>query len=139
MPRPSLAIVLRVQQSIDEFFIGLRIGIIDECLSLFRSGRQTDQVEVKSTNQCATIGFVDVLESLLLQPLEDERVNRGSHPGIAGLRDSGPFNRLERPPVEVAYPRFFQSRFSRPIRATTDPLADGFYFRGGKRIGVFGH
>ena len=57
VPRPALAVLGRLQQPVEQLFIGERIGIAGERFDLLGRGWQPDQVEVDSADQCSTVGF----------------------------------------------------------------------------------
>ena len=50
---PALPVAFRVQQPIDELFVGIRRGVILKRLHLFRAGWQPDQVKIDPADQCA--------------------------------------------------------------------------------------
>ena len=57
MPTPTLAVVRRVQEAIDQLFVGQWIWIADEDIHLFHRWRKPNQVIGRSTDQCTTIRF----------------------------------------------------------------------------------
>ena len=83
MPRPAFAVVLRIQQSIDEFFVSrayrrcvFRLRFPHERLDFLRRRRQTDQVEVQPPNQRARLSRRRRNQLLIEQRLRDEAIDR---------------------------------------------------------------
>src|SRR4051794_16647351 len=81
--RPTLSVMRRGQQLLDRMLIGCLTPLILICGKLFSGGRQTDQIERNSAEQCIWIRSRRRLQSLVLQSCEHESVNTVANPGFA--------------------------------------------------------
>ena len=96
------------QQAVNQLLIGLRILVREECLSFFRGGWQSGKIEVGSPDQCEAIRLRRERQSLCLELLQDESVNRIADAIL--VADGGRFNRSRRPerpklPVLITHQR----------------------------------
>ena len=104
--RPAFTIVFRPEQSIDQFFIGLGICVINELLNLFVSRWKSDQVVGHSANQRATVSRLRTSQSFLIQLVENELVDCGLCPRMIDLGNWWADQRPVRPPIKVIDTRF---------------------------------
>ena len=72
---PTFAVTRIVQQLFDQLFVCPRVVIIDKLIDVGGSRRQTDQIEIQTTNQRATRCFFRRLKSVSFQLGQDERVD----------------------------------------------------------------
>src|SRR2546426_4484992 len=99
---PTLAVMGRGQQPLDEVLVGSRRRILDEGVHLLRGWQQPDQVEVGAPDQGVAVGFERRRQSLLIQGLLDEGVDWILVPAaIRHLWESIPDRPLESPPLPV--------------------------------------
>src|SRR3954453_14123489 len=82
MPSPALTVLRTRQQSVYHFFVRVDIMVVYECLDVFVSRRQPNEVEIHSPNERSTIGrFIGVNSSfgqLSRYELIDWRCRRNS-------------------------------------------------------------
>ena len=76
VPRPVLAVVGRVEETVDEPGVGLRVGVVHESGDLLVRGRQAREGVGKAADESAAIGPGRGLESGPLQPGADEKIDR---------------------------------------------------------------
>ena len=96
---PTLSIMRRGQQSIDQTFERVWRRILDESLDLFGAGQQADQVQVSAADQGVAVGRGSGRQAFLVQRLLDEGVDRMGAPGhISQLGNRTPDRFLEGPP-----------------------------------------
>ncbi len=98
MPAPTLSVVRRVQQTLDLLLVRARIPVSQKRIH-FRDGRRkADQVQAQPPEQRDLVSFGRWFELFLLQPGENERINRIAHPAFAfHLRRVWPHRGFERP------------------------------------------
>ena len=72
----ALAVVGRVEQAVDQMFIGLGVVVLLEGADLIGRGRDADQVERQPTDQRASGGFGRRFDPLRIERGEDESVDR---------------------------------------------------------------
>ena len=137
--RPAFTIVFRPEQSIDQFFIGLGICVINELLNLFVSRWKSDQVVGHSANQRATVSRLRTSQSFLIQLVENELVDCGLCPRMIDLGNWWADQRPIGPPIKVIDTRFLERQSLRPFCARIDPLSDHGNFVSRKWISIFGH
>jgi hypothetical protein len=75
-PRPPLAVVRRGEEPVHHLLVGVRRLVREEGIHLRRRRRQADQVEVHPPDERVPVRLGRWLQPLLLQPGEDERVDR---------------------------------------------------------------
>jgi len=96
---PSFAIPRRREQPVDQLLVRVRRFVINELLHLLRRRRKPVQVYVCAARQCPAIGFRSEAKLFLIEPAENEGVDRIPNPcGVAYVRNGGPYRLLERPP-----------------------------------------
>ena len=98
---PPFAVSRRFKKSINQLFIGPRIGVADELVDLFRRCRKPGQIVCHPPNQCPTIRFGRGRQAIFLQFRLDEFVNsrspRRSFRGVHLSRTLRTNEWLERP------------------------------------------
>ena len=102
VPRPVLAVVGRVEETVDEPGVGLRVGIVYESRDLFVRGRQAREGVGKAADEGAAIGLGRGCESGPLQPGADKKIDRITRlVGQGGVADGleGPVAPRESLPV----------------------------------------
>ena len=140
MPGPSLAVLGRGEQPIDQLLVGVGRWVVDEGFHLGRLRRQAGQVEGQAADQGRPVGLVRRLEALLLQLREQEAVDRVDRPrgildhGRARVLDGleapvpGPLAEVER--LDLAARG--RLRVYRPGGALLDPSGEGGDLVGGE-------
>ena len=131
MPTPTLTVAFGLQQFVDHFLEGIRRGVLHERGNLFRSRRQTNQIEIRAADQLlftdGTVGtqrFLFVLRS-------DEAVDGRSAPiRVLHVRRRDVFQRLERPELAAFFEidhslgRSWFATFARIGSTHVDPLRE---------------
>ena len=104
MPRPTLAIMWRCEQRLDQILIRIWIRITDKHLHVLRQWRQPHQVNVEPPNEGAFVSIRRERQSQLALLGHDEMVDDRLGPvGIRAFnpRDLRPHEWLERPPIST--------------------------------------
>ena len=124
--RHPLAVVVGGEQAVDGLLVGVGRVVGEERRDLDRRGGQAGQVEGRSSQERDLVGFSRGLQTLGLEPGEDERIHRIPGPGrrLHG-RDFGPMGRVERPVPLIP-------------GTTVDPSAEGLLLGGGDRLAELG-
>ena len=78
----ALAIGLTVQQSVDQLLVGFARVIGEKRIHLVHRGRESDEVEADTSQQCPTIGLGRGSESFLFQSGQDEGIDAVAHPAL---------------------------------------------------------
>ena len=76
--RAVLAITGTCQQPVDDFLVCIRGLVRHKRLHVFRSGRQTREIVGDAANQRRPIRLFRRLQPFLLQPAQNESINRRS-------------------------------------------------------------
>ncbi len=122
---PFLPIMRGGKQLVDQALVGIRSFVADESVGLFGGGGQTDQVEIKSSDQRIPVGFFRWIQVVLGKIVRDEGIDRITDPSLFSLRYLGRGRRREGPVLVV-------------LRAFFDPLIEQVLFlgrEGGMRLG----
>ena len=121
VPRPTLAVPRRGQQSIYQHLIGLRILALHKGFHFFRSRRQPVQVKIHAADQRTPVGRRRRPQSPAGQRRLNEAIER-----VSGRRRNSRFDqRPQRPPVTLRRARFFhRHRQPRVRRARRHPLLE---------------
>ena len=141
VPAPSLAVVGTGEQAIDQRFVGVGIGVVDERLDFLGSRRQADQVEREAADQRAAIGLGAGLESAASRA--SARMNASI--GVRAQLDPwhrgnlGATERLEGPPALALEPAVLERQSGRPDGASLDPGPDGGDFLLRERLVLLRH
>jgi hypothetical protein len=80
VPRLPFAIMRRGQQTIDQFLVRIRAGIVDEGIDFRGCGQEAEQIQRQPANQRGAIGFRRWPYAFLLQAVQDEAVDRIANP-----------------------------------------------------------
>lgn len=75
MAAPAFAVAGVGEEFIDLLFVGEGIGIVEEGPGFFGGGREADEAEVETTEECAAAGFGGRCEVLFFEFGEDEIVD----------------------------------------------------------------
>ena len=93
-----LAVVRRGQQAIDQLFVGIGTRVGQKGIDLGRRRRQAGQVERQPADQRCLVRLGRRLQSLALEPGQNEAIDRISRPaGIANFRQRRPHRGDKRP------------------------------------------
>ena len=76
MPAPMLAVMRRIQKSIDATFVGLRIAVVCKCFDLVKARRQPGERVMQTPNQLRPIGWWGLLQTCATQAVQNKRINR---------------------------------------------------------------
>src|SRR5207237_9458684 len=90
MTRPSLAIMRRREQAIDQLFVCLRALVLLELANFFRRRREPQKIEIGPPNQGTTICLARRGQFVLCQSDEHERVYRIPLPELRPCRTRRP-------------------------------------------------
>ena len=105
VPSPAFTVVPAGQEAIDHPGVGTGLLVSQEGLDVFPRWGQSSQIESHASNQCLAIGFPGVPQGLLVEPLQEKRIDRVDDPvgRLVGhhLRHHWLARRLERPEVTV--------------------------------------
>ncbi len=96
------------EKSVDEVFVGVGVGVVDEVLYFLESGRESGEVESEAADEGFFRGFGRRLEMLFVEFEGDEVVNRVIWPGWGGYvfgRDG--FGGWDEGPVTFPMSSFF--------------------------------
>ena len=94
----ALAVMRRVEQTIDLLLVGVGRLVGEERRDLFGSGRQAGEVEGDAAEQGDAVGFGRGLQAFGFEPGEDEVVDRIRDPrGVLHRRHGGPDRARRRP------------------------------------------
>jgi len=108
------------EEAIDEFFVGIGGGILEESGGFFWGGREADEIEGKPANEGAAIGFWGGFEADFGEAFADEKID-----AFLGWRNGG-----------------FDWGFIGPVflifRALGDPAAEHFFLASGEWFVGFG-
>ena len=100
-----LAVVRTRQESVDEPFVGLRIGIGHEGVDFSRERREPDEVDGEPTDQRRPVGLGRRVQARALEFLEHESIDLGSQPcRLLHERRRGPRRRYKGPVRLVGRP-----------------------------------
>ena len=128
---PTLSITGGREQAIDQFLVGVFRGVVDELGDLLRGGRQAVQIEIGAAGEHGAIGGRGWAKAFLVEPGEDEGVDRVAYPrGIFHCWNRRADRLAERPPGGRGGGRF-------EARARVDPVAEDGDF-GGSQSGLSG-
>ena len=104
VPAPTLAVVRRGQQRIDESLVGIGLRIGEKRCDRRRFRGQTDQIEIRTTDQRTAIGLGGKRDSLGFQFRQQESVDRPAGSlGLADLRHVDLARRLKGPEAPVRF------------------------------------
>ena len=102
MAAPAYAVVWRLQQPVDQKFVGIGSGILQEVLDFLSGRRQPKEVKAETANQRGAIRFGRWRDVLLIEPGQHKGVDRIVNPcsprHVRDRRsprtDEGPMDRL---------------------------------------------
>lgn len=93
MLRHAFAELRRVEEAVDEFFVGFRSVVGEEGVDFIDGGRETGQIEGEAADECDLVGFGRGIEAFLFEARQNEFVDFVASPffflhfGRAGLFD----------------------------------------------------
>ncbi len=82
-PGPALAVARRGEQAIDDALVGAGLRVRGERVDLGGRRRQAGEVEGDAPQQRLAIGLGRRRQLLVIQPRENEPIDRRAHPGLA--------------------------------------------------------
>ena len=98
---PLFPVALGGEQLVDQALVGIRSFVVDEGIGLSGVGGQTDQVEIKSSDQRIPVGFFRWIQVVLGKIVRDEGIDRITDPSLFSLRYLGRGRGLEGPVLLV--------------------------------------
>ena len=117
VPRPSLPVVRRLEQSIDESgprTIRIPLVVREELGHLRRVGRKTDEVEVRPSRERPRIGLADRIDSGIAQALQHEAIDLVPGPVVVRKHGNRRFHHRSVRPVLPPLPVGIEPRVACP-------------------------
>ena len=78
--RPVFAVARRGEKPFDEAVVRVGPRIVHDVVNVFRVGRHAGDVEVRTADESPAIGVTRKGQTARLEPLEQEGIDRRSHP-----------------------------------------------------------
>ena len=123
MPAPTLAVVRRFQQTIDDAFVSVGTMVGQIGVQFVDRRRQADQIQANASQQCRSVRLRRWRDILLLEFGQDESVDRIADPlSMFNLCGRRALDRLKRPMVGTGSGMLPRGVIW-PVRATIDPSA----------------
>jgi hypothetical protein len=120
VPAPTLTVMRRSEEPVDNLVVRVVAGVFDECIDFFWRWGKTGKIEAQPPNESDAISFRRGGKSLCFQPCEDEVINRVARPGRVGHKRQVGSLRLDVCPVDLLLAAL-DACFIRPVRSMVDP------------------